>query len=203
MVAKTDNRYRRTYLSSSNFLHLYTMAYKVHQMNHPEISDEEMEQKFNELSLEYKMTHIGRAKKYARYLHEINCFYSDKQPDFEVVNEITDDDKNTDNALDRIGELEHDRWCFDHYAMGWIAGKDYDIADDKAVARERMRIHKDMIDTSEGYSQENAIRHYHEGLDDTDRKKDKRPINNFLKVLARDDGIRVYRLDLKKNGNNE
>jgi hypothetical protein len=82
-------------------------------------------------------------------------------------------------------------------------GKDYDIADDKAVARERMRIHKDMIDTSEGYSQENAIRHYHEGLDDTDRKKDKRPINNFLKVLARDDGIRVYRLDLKKNGNNE
>ena len=82
-----------------------------------------MEQKFNELSLEYKMTHIGRAKKYARYLHEINCFYSDKQPDFEVVNEITDDDKNTDNALDRIGELEHDRWCFDHYAMGWIAGK--------------------------------------------------------------------------------
>lgn len=132
-----------------------------------------MEQKFNELSLEYKMTHIGRAKKYARYLHEINCFYSDKQPDFEVVNEITDDDKNTDNALDRIGELEHDRWCFDHYAMGWIAGKDYDIADDKAVARERMRIHKDMIDTSEGYSQENAIRHYHEGLDDTDRKKTK------------------------------
>ena len=203
MVAETDNRYRRTYLSSSNFLHLYTMAYKVHQMNHPEISDEEMEQKFNELSLEYKMTHIGRAKKYARYLHEINCFYSDKQPDFEVVNEITDDDKNTDNALDRIGELEHDRWCFDHYAMGWIAGKDYDIADDKAVARERMRIHKDMIDTSEGYSQENAIRHYHEGLDDTDRKKDKRPINNFLKVLARDDGIRGYRLDLKKNGNNE
>ena len=87
--------------------------------------------------------------------------------------------------------------------MGWIAGKDYDIADDKAVARERMRIHKDMIDTSEGYSQENAIRHYHEGLDDTDRKKDKRPINNFLKVLARDDGIRVYRLDLKVNGNNE
>lgn len=107
------------------------------------------------------------------------------------------------HALDRIGELEHDRWCFDHYAMGWIAGKDYDIADDKAVARERMRIHKDMIDTSEGYSQENAIRHYHESLDDTDRKKDKRPINNFLKVLARDDGIRVYRLDLKENGNNE
>lgn len=194
-----DTRYRRTYLSSSNFIHLYTFAYMVHQMNHiNDITVEDMEKKFNELSLEYKMSHIGRAKKYARYLNEIGCFYSDKPLDFEVVTKIEEkieaEEKNV-SELDTIGALEHDRWCFDHYIMGWKYGEDYLEFENSGEVRERTRIHKDMIQTEIGhYDKKIALEHYEKDLNDDTRNKDKVSMNNLLKLLDREDGIKVYRL---------
>lgn len=200
---EADTRYRKTYLSSSSFIHLYTFSFKIHQKNNnTEIGnkDEEMERAFNSLSLEYKMTHIERTKKFASYLHKINCFYSDKALDFEIVKRI--DEKENSKTLEKIGALEHDRWCFNHYVMGWKNGKNY-ITDGKQdiPAREQLRIHKDMIDTSEGYLQDNAIKHYNGELEGADKlkeenkEKDKRSINNFLNIIANDDGLKVYRFN--------
>lgn len=198
---EADTRYRKTYLSSSSFIHLYTFSFKIHQKNNNTTignEDEEMENAFNKLSLEYKMTHIERTKKFASYLHKINCFYSDKALDFEIVKRI--DENENSETLEKIGALEHDRWCFNHYVMGWKNGKDY-MTDGKqdVIARERMRIHKDMFDTSKGYLQDNAIKHYNGELDGADKlkeenkEKDKRSINNFLNIIANDDGLKVYR----------
>lgn len=202
-----DTRYRKTYLSASSFINLYAIAFKVHNKNHPDEA-KKADKDFSEMSLEYKMDHINRAKKYARYLHEIDCFYSDRPVDFEVVTEISDKTF-PDGELEYIGRLEHDRWCFRHYVMGWRYGEEYRKTDehpkdyDEKAARERMRVHKDMCVTEGGYKQEIAFEHYEKQLEEEDRLKDKRPVNNFLDVLSKDDGITVYKLNLRKGQKEE
>ena len=43
------------------------------------------------------------------------------------------------------------------------------------------------------YNEKTGLEHYVE-LQEDDKKKDKNPIQNLLKILALEDGIKVYRL---------
>ena len=213
--ARHDTRYRRSYLSTSNFIHLYRFSILVHKMNHlPEgtgVTEDDwsqMEAEFGNMSLEYKINHISRAKKYAKMLNQIGCFYSDKALDFEVVTslaEVTADAEDASRIMEQMGAMEHERWVWEHYIMGWangrklVKGKDEDerinasSLTDRQL-RERTRLHTNMPIFTGIYDKEPVIEHYYEDLTEEEKNKDKRAMNNLLRVLRAEDGIKVYRL---------
>ena len=138
---------------------------------------------FKVLSLEYKLANINQAKAFARYMNEIDCFYTDKPVDFEQVDRFTDDE------LVKIGLLEHQRWLQDHYDMGWTFGEP------DAEKRDFERRHKDMVPNFGGFdvSHEVAEMNY-ERLDKATQDKDTEPMECMLAMLKMLDGLRIYRL---------
>ena len=205
---KENKRYRKSYLSSSDFIHFYQFAVLLHKMNHlnVEVTDkkeiEKLEDEFESMSLEYKINHISRAKKFASIINKADCFYSDKPFDCEVVTEFDSEE------LEKImGKVEHERWCWEHWIVGWrhIDSQKFNElkADFEKVKKENnlpkeldirecTKLHKDMPDCTE-YNEKTGLEHYVE-LQEDDKKKDKNPIQNLLKILALEDGIKVYRL---------
>lgn len=193
----------RSYLSNSDFLNLYKFAYvlngrwnsnewrKFKDAGQEEIfisnkdNVKKFEDSFKNLSLEYKLSNINQAKAFARYMDEINCFYTDKPVDFEMVEEFTKDE------LLKIGVLEHQRWLQERYDMGWRYGVP------EKSERELVRQHKDLLpdfDSKDGtvslkQAEENYIR-----LDKAEQDKDTEPMECMLAMLKMFDGIRIYRL---------
>lgn len=172
-----------TYLSSSNFIHLYDFAVLVHgrrkKSKNPDISYEELELYFNESTLEYKLSVIGRTKNYGKYLDAVGFFYTDKPVIYELV-----EPEDVNEKIELVmGEMEHIRWNEDKLSMGWRYGLDYvginDGEDDKDL-RELTRIHKDIVRYDE--------------LDELGKNKDKEPLREMLPLLGDRDGIRVYRI---------
>lgn len=192
----------RSYLSDSNFIHLYNFAIilngrwnnsewrkaKLSGQEEKYLSNESVIHAFSEafkgLSLEYKLSNINQAKAFAKYMNEIGCFYTDKSVDFEMVDSFTEED------LIRIGHMEHQRWLQEHYDMGWIYG-----TPDKEE-RELVRQHKDMIPDVDGWldvSADAAVANY-ERLDKAEQDKDTDPMECMLALLKMYDGLRIYRL---------
>ena len=206
---KENKRYRKSYLSSSDFIHFYQFAVLLHKMNHlsgkaPSKDEiEKLEKEFEDMSLEYKINHISRAKKFASIINKVDCFYSDKPFDCEVVTEF-----DSEEELEKtIGKVEHERWCWEHWIMGWRhidsqkfnelkaefekVKKENNLPDTLNI-RECTKLHKDMPECTE-YTEAIGSEHYSE-LQEDDKKKDKNPIQNLLKILSLEDGIKVYRL---------
>ena len=72
-MRRVDHRTKHTYLSGSNFLHLFDFAVAVHGRSMPhDTSITELEDRFSSLSLEYQLSTIKRAKSFSRYLDAIN-----------------------------------------------------------------------------------------------------------------------------------
>ncbi len=186
-VQPARHRERKTFLSESNFIHLYNFAVALNgRYSHSGEEDkretiEKMEEEFNRLSLEYKLYNIGQAKAFAGYLNEIRCVYTDKPVDLELVTEFKRED------LDIIGPLEHERWVREHKAMGWIYADDYQTKEE----REQRRVHRLMM-TGE-VTKESAAKHYSE-LPEAEQDKDIAPMNSMLKLIRQYDGLRIYRL---------
>lgn len=203
-LVENKNAKSRRYLSDSNFLNLYNFAIvlngrwnsagwkRAKEMGQEEqfILDAENEKKFTEdfkhLSLEYKLSNINQAKAFARYMNEIDCFYTDKPVDFEMVESFTKED------LLKIGLLEHQRWLQEHYDMGWTYGEPKDKPE-----RELIRQHKDMIPEFHGeegqVSAEQAEKNYYR-LDKEEQDKDTEPMECMLAMLKMFGGLRIYRL---------
>lgn len=131
-----------------------------------------LQQEFNELTLEYKLSNIAQAKNYVRHLQNINCFFSDRRLDYSAVKEFTDDE------LDYLAVDEHIRWVNEKVEMGWRYGTDYK----DRVEREQKRIHKDIIPYAD--------------LALKEKKKDRLSINNIVKNLDCY-GIKIYRMDVE------
>lgn len=173
-----------TYLSNSNFIHLYNFAVLVHgrrkKSEDVNVSYEELENYFNESTLEYKLSVIGRTKNYGKYLDAVGFFYSDKPVIYELV-DIEDVDEKIELVM---GEMEHIRWNTEKLLMGWRFGRGYvSIQDDKVedkVLRERTRTHRDIV--------------AYEDLNEYTKNKDKEPLREMLPLLAEMDGIRVYKI---------
>ena len=192
-----DIKYRKTYLSQSNFMHLYDFAvilsgrrdFPTDKADQDKDMRREMEERFEEKSLEYKIIDIERVKKFARYLDEINCFYTDRAVAYPPLAEFTDDD------MDKIGPLEHERWLWIHHIMGWKYGDEYTrlpATENGHNIREITRTHKLMLKDGV-YNHENAVAHYKE-LDEKEQDKDKEPMNKLLEILAMLDGVKFYRI---------
>lgn len=177
-----------TYLSSSNFIHLYNFAVLVHgrrkKVKDPNVTFEELEKYFNESTLEYQLSVIWRTRNYGKYLDAVGLFYTDKPVIYEMV-----DKEDVDDKIEVVmGEMEHLRWNEDKLSLGWCygnayadkcVGKDGKLEDDKAL-RERTRTHKDIVE--------------YEELDEEAKDKDKEPLREMLPLLAQMDGIRIYKI---------
>ena len=200
-IRKNDRKNKHIFLSSSNFLHLYDFAVALHGRNRSQDTPtEELEKQFETLSLEYQLSTLGRAKNFSRYLDAINCFYTDKPVDYEMVTEFTPEQAAV------FAPLEHERWIRDHQKMGWVYGKDYENVplpggtdpsspkgkELRGALREQMRCHKLAMD---GVVSTEDIRDHYLALPERYRDLDWKPFNSMLKLLKKFDGLRIYSLD--------
>lgn len=162
------------YLSDSKFIDLCKIAETIN-ISYMEDCENAgikgyMQNEFDALTLEYKLSNVAQAKNYVRHLQRINCFFSDKLLDYEVVDDFTEKEL-ADLAVD-----EHIRWVAEKAEMGWKYGTDYADRNE----RERKRIHRDIIPYCD--------------LTEDEKKKDTFPISNMVKQLAKY-GIKIYRTD--------
>ena len=199
-VRDVDRKNKHLYLSSSNFLHLYDFAVALnarykYQGNEDKVSASELEDEFESLSLEYQLANINQAKSFSRYLNEINCFYTDKPVDFEIVSRFTPEQ----TAV--FAPLEHERWVREHRSMGWISGNAYETVSYngegrsmysyRKAFREQMRMHKLAMDKDP--TKEEIFAHY-EALPESEKGKDWEPFNSMLKLIKIFDGLRIYKI---------
>jgi len=200
-LAENIHAGNRSYLSDSNYINLYNFAIilngrwrsegwkkaKLAGQEEQFLNDDnaiaELTDCFKSLSLEYKLSNINQAKAFAKYMNELGCFYTDKSVDFETV------DRFTDEELEKIGRMEHQRWLQEHYDMGWTYGEP------EEYEREMKRMHHDMIPDLIGFevSDEAAEMNY-ERLDKVTQDKDTEPMECVLSMLKVFDGLRLYRL---------
>ena len=197
-VCPADRGGKHTYLSESNFLHLYDFAAALHGRSMPaDTSAQALEEKFSALSLEYQLSGINRAKRFGRYLDAIGCFYTDRPVAYEMVCEITPEQAAV------IAPLEHARWVREHRAMGWRYGADYETlplpdvpaAEEKAARgalREQLRCHRLAMD---GAPTDAEIAEHYASLAEADQDKDWKPFNSMLSLLKKFDGLRIYKLN--------
>lgn len=195
------NEKPRRYLSDSSFLGLYNFAIVLNaRWNSGEwkqaraegreeqfLLDEKNLERFSEdfksLSLEYQLSNINQAKAFARYMQEIDCFYTERPVDFPLVERFSDEE------LQIIGPLEHQRWLQEHYDMGWTYGTP------ERALREQVRQHWDMIPDwiGETVPMELAEKNYRR-LNPDEQAKDTEPMECMLAMLRMFDGLRIYRL---------
>lgn len=192
-LTKIDYRHKHTYLSNSNFLHLYDFAVALnarynYQGKESSVSVEELENEFEKLSLEYQISNINQAKSFSKYLNALACFYSDKPVDYEMINSFTK------QQIDKIAPLEHERWVIAHAKMAWTYGDDYEkfSSDNSGMLRELFRQHKLAMDNNP--SEKEIFKHY-EDLPLKEKEKDYEPFNSMLKLIKKFDGLRIYKLD--------
>lgn len=200
-----DRKSKHTYLSTSNFLHLYDFAVALnarysHQGEEKDIETEALEKEFEALSLEYQLSNINQAKSFARYLDALGCFYTDRPVDYEMVAAFTK------NQMEVFAPMEHERWIREHISMGWISGDLYETVslpdellnrygDEKTARnalREQFRMHKLAMD---GAPKQAEIFAHYAALPLEEREKDYEPFNSMLKLIKKFDGLRIYKLD--------
>lgn len=196
---------KQMFLSESSFIHLYNFAVALNgrwmmcgewkkalasglEEQYFAEQRQKCEAAFNALSLEYKLSNINQAKAFARYLNSLNCFFTDRDVSYDLV------DCFTENDMHIIGPMEHERWLREHIEMGWHYGQPENKAE-----RERKRIHPDMVPdemiVDGSVSSENALKHYL-SLAPEEQEKDTEPQNMLLQLIRIYDGLRIYRLDL-------
>jgi len=172
----------RQYLSESSYIHLYNFAVVLNAQFDAdkyliEEEPEKMEEAFDRLSLEYKLSNIAQAKAFGRYLNEIRCFYTDRPVAYLRKTSFDPDELNT------IGNMEHNRWENEKRSMGWKAGtehKKFELDEQKRV-RELTRTHGNLDVPFQLLSYE-------------EQDKDQAPMNRMMRLIEKYDGLRVYKL---------
>ena len=204
-IRAVDRKSKHTYLSASNFLHLYDFAVALnarysHQGGEKDVETEVLEKEFEELSLEYQLSNINQAKSFARYLDALGCFYTDRPVDYGMITSFSRE------QMEVFAPMEHERWIREHISMGWISGDLYEkvripdemlrrYGDEKTARkalREQLRMHKLAM---EGAPKQAEIIAHYEALPPEEREKDYEPFNSMLKLIKKFDGLRIYRLN--------
>ncbi|MBP5304048.1 MAG: hypothetical protein J6Z00_04095 [Clostridia bacterium] len=200
-----DRKSKHTYLSTSNFLHLYDFAVALnarysYQGQEAQVETDVLEKEFEELSLEYQLSNINQAKSFSKYLDALGCFYTDRPVDYEMISHFEK------SQMEVFAPMEHERWIREHIVMGWIHGDVYDTASlpeelrkrfgnektaQKAL-REQLRMHKLAMD---GNPKTEEIHTHYQALPLEEREKDYEPFNSMLRLIKRFDGLRIYKLD--------
>ena len=87
-----------------------------YQGKEKDIEEEILEKQFEQLSLEYQLSNINQAKNFSKYLDAIDCFYTDRPVDYEMILAFTDE------QMAVFAPMEHERWMNEHISMGWTNG---------------------------------------------------------------------------------
>ena len=207
-MAPVDRSVKHTYLSVSNFLHLYDFAVALnaryrYEGKEDDVTPEKLRDEFEELSLEYKLSNINQAKSFGKYLNAIGCFYTDRPVSYRMLDRFTEEQTRV------FAPMEHKRWVLEHQWMGWKEGDYYEREEvlKKAgidtsnetrrkegvrLLREQLRIHKLAMD---GNIADGDIQKHYDSLSDADKGKDWKPFNSMLKLIKKYDGLRIYQLD--------
>ena len=172
------------YLSDSNYLNLYRFAIALNGRyceaeTETKMTKTEMARQFeNNLSLEYKLSNIAQAKGFAKLLESIDCFYTDRPVEYEALTQFEDFE------LEVISKGEHDRWCEEKLALGWVFGDGHvgrlEGGRNDSIMRERTRVHHDLIPFEE--------------LPDKEKLKDSEPMEKLLTLIRELDGLTIYRM---------
>ena len=194
-----DRKNKHVYISSSNFLHLYdfAVALNARYSNAEKETDAAMAKAFEELSLEYQLSNINQAKSFAKYLDAINCFYTDKPVDNEIVESFNI------SQIRVFAPMEHERWVSEHISMGWQKGVLYKTVDipkemleqfgdeknARKALREQLRMHELAMDGNP--TKMEILKHY-KALPVCEKEKDFQPFNTMLTLIRRFDGLRIY-----------
>ena len=189
------------YVSSSSFRHLYYFAVALNSRynycqewdkkgtvfrknEYLESNKKKFFDEFEHLSLEYKLSNINQAKSFGKYLDRIKCFYTDRDVDYRMLGEFSK------TELSIIGSMEHERWLNEHLRMGWKYGNA------SPEDRELSRLHIDMIPDAKirggRISHSNAKKHY-EGLPQSEKDKDIKPMKMLVAITRLFDGVKIYR----------
>ena len=161
-------------------MHLYNFATSLNAryleaVEGKKLDQEVMDDEFEKMSLEYKLSNILHAKAFASYLDKIGAFYTDRAVAYERMKTFSEED------MDVIGPLEHERWLQEKLSMGWMLGDAYTKTENPKAARELTRTHKLMLEDYSLLSQE-------------EQDKDTAPMNKMLELIEEFDGLRVYRM---------
>lgn len=164
---------QKAFASSDKFINLCDFAKAIHNSynGYMKAMGKETDE-FEDLSLEYKVTNLNQAKSYADKLELINCFYSDKELDYPIVNEFTaaKDDNAQKDDLGFLAREEHLRWVKEKYAAGWTYGKNKDA---------KKKTHPDLIP--------------YDALSKEERDKDELMVKNMIPLLyTYGHGVRIY-----------
>ena len=198
-IAPVNRGSKHIYLSDSSFLHMHDFAVVLnaryaHEGDVDEVEKSTMEKEFSALSLEYKLSNLNQVKNFSRYLNAIHCFYTDRQVDFDMVEEFSPEE------IERIAPMERERWVREHQSMGWSCNDFYeqipvpqDICEKeyRAAIREQTRCHAMAMDGE--VTKEEIFRHYRNCLHESEKEKDFEPFNCMLRLIRRFDGLRIYR----------
>ena len=199
-IAPARRGKKHLYLSSSNFLHMCDFAVALnaryaHEGKEGQVNAAQLEEEFEALSLEYKISNINQVKSFGRYLDAIHCFYTDRQVDYEMLKGFTPE------LIAVFAPMEHARWIREHQAMGWIPGNAYLQAKPprgqhpesyRKMLREHLRCHELVME--ESATGEEMYAHYF-SLPESERGKDWLPLNSMLKLIRKFDGLRIYQFD--------
>ncbi|MDO4852370.1 MAG: hypothetical protein Q4A88_03000 [Clostridia bacterium] len=193
-----DRKNKHTYLSRSSFLHIYDFAVALNARYHyegheDEVSVRTLEEEFDRMSLEYKLSNINQVKSFSKYLNAIGCFYTDRPVDYEMLRSFSEE------QIAVFAPMEHARWVQEHRAMGWSTGDLYETAsqicdadDPQKALREQLRQHK--LCMTGDFGEMEIAKHYL-SLSEEDQGKDWKPFNSMLKLIKKYDGLRIYRLN--------
>jgi len=192
---KKAKKQKRTsnFISSNKFINLCDFAKAIHKsyaMLQQGKEEREIES-FEELSLEFKLSNIEQAKSYTDKLELINCFYSDQELEYPIVNRFHETKKilrNGQTIRDDLGFLareEHVRWVKEKLQNGWKYGKQYvkrkengHLYDDIKL-RNKLKVHKDIIP--------------YDLLSEEEKEKDRLMIRNMIPLLYKHgNGVRIY-----------
>ena len=200
-----DRSSKHTFLSSSNFLHLYDFAVALngryqYKGKEKEYKNKWLEAIFEDLSLEYQLSNINQAKSFGKYLNALGCFFTDKPVDYDMITHFTPE------QMEIIAPMEHERWIREHISMGWIYGDAYETLTPEGITfqdkdeekrfrsalREQFRMHKL---TMNGDPTEEDVQEHFKTLSDDDKGKDAEPFNRMLELIKQYDGLRIYQLN--------
>lgn len=165
------------HLSASFFQNILLIAMKIHDNYLESPTYNKLEEKWDNLPLELKMSNILQAKSYAEKLNALGYFYDDRELLLEKVTTLTQD------QIDELAIFEHKRWINEKKEMGWEHAE-YD-GNDESV-RNEMRDNR----------KHNCLVEY-DLLGPNDQKKDKETVEFMIPNLQKT-GFSVYRANKTK-----
>ena len=179
VVAEINNiRAKGTHNSVSYFKNIFDIAVKIHSNYLDAKFYNAIEEKWDDLSLELKMSNILQAKSYADKLDLINCFYFDKELMLEPVEKLTSIE------TDKLARYEHERWRKEKQDMGWSCADYSTFHDNKKQSAQAERKNNCLVE--------------YDMLSNNDREKDLKSVKNIIPNL-KSINFFIYRTSEQRN----